>query len=123
MEVSLPSMMKVELAFSSGLGELQAARDALAPSQSRLPKKQLNVQTESTAFITDRRWGGRGCGWPGAGVVGGPVGAHLAVEQRGHPRRAQQQSQPRRALHRPPARWLTAPQPTGGAISAGAIEI
>lgn len=45
-----------------------------------------------------RRWGGGG---PGAGEAGGPVGAHLAVEQRGRPGRAQQQRQPRHALHLP----------------------
>uniref|UniRef100_A0A0A9ERV6 Uncharacterized protein n=1 Tax=Arundo donax TaxID=35708 RepID=A0A0A9ERV6_ARUDO len=69
------------------------------------------------------RWRGRG---PRAGEVGGPVGARLAVEQRGRPRRAQHQRQPRRALHLrltqsplPPARQLAA---CGGGISASRVD-
>ena len=54
---------------------------------------------KSAELRTHRRRGGGRRRGPRACEVGGPVGAHLAVQQRGRPRRAQQQRQPRGALH------------------------
>lgn len=77
------------------------------PKKTQRPQLEPHTAPKPAASRTHRRRGGRRQRGPGAREVGGPVGAHLAVEHRGRPRRAQQQRKARGALHLrlSPRRW------------------